>query len=70
MTAISTVGAAQRHEFFTPEAGAAATAMAGLHFQPRFVDEFHGLDENPGSAGVIRDSDWARARYQLVRAGR
>ena len=40
--AVAAVGAAERHEFLAPEAHAAAAAVAGLHLDFGFVDEFHG----------------------------
>ena len=40
-TAIAAVGAAEGHEFLAPETDAAAAAVAGLHLEFGFVDEFH-----------------------------
>ena len=40
-TAIATVGAAERNEFFAPERGRAIAAVAGDDFYLRFVKELH-----------------------------
>jgi hypothetical protein len=40
--AIAPVGPAEGDKFFTPKAGAATATVAGLDFQARFVDKFHG----------------------------
>ena len=40
--AVATRWAAARHEFLAPERGAAVAALAGVHLDLRFVDEFHG----------------------------
>src|SRR6185437_12817542 len=45
--AVATVGTAERNELLAPEAGTAVPAVAGLHLDDGFVDEFHG---RPGSA--------------------
>ena len=42
VAAVAAVRAAQRHELLAPETGAAAAAVAGLHLQRGFIDEFHG----------------------------
>jgi hypothetical protein len=39
--AVAARGAAARHEFLAPERGAAVAALAGMHLDFRFVDEFH-----------------------------
>ena len=41
-SAVATIGAAEGHELLAPEAHAAAAAVAGLHLELGFVDEFHG----------------------------
>ncbi len=46
-TAVAAVGAAEGHEFFAPETHAAAAAVAGLHLEFGFIDEFHdGFTKN------------------------
>ena len=40
--AVAAVRAAEGHKFFAPETDAAAAAVAGLHLEFGFVDEFHG----------------------------
>jgi hypothetical protein len=50
--AIAAIRAAERHGFLPPETHAAAAAIAGLHFQLGFVDEFHQmLREKPWPSG-------------------
>jgi hypothetical protein len=39
--AVAARGAAARHELLAPERGAAVPALAGVHLDGRFVDEFH-----------------------------
>jgi hypothetical protein len=39
--AVAARGAAARHELLAPERGAAVAALAGVHLDFRFVDEFH-----------------------------
>src|SRR5258708_15588814 len=49
-TAVAAVGAAEGHEFFPTETHAAAAAVAGLHLELGFVDEFHaGCTKNKGA---------------------
>ena len=38
---VAAIRTAEGHEFFAPEAHAAAPAVAGMHFEFGFVDEFH-----------------------------
>jgi len=40
--AVAARGPAARHELLAPERGAAVAALARVHFDLRFVDEFHG----------------------------
>jgi hypothetical protein len=40
--AVAARRAAARHELLAPERGAAVAALAGVHLDLRFVDEFHG----------------------------
>ena len=40
--AVAAVRSAEGHELFAPEAHAAAAAVAALHLEFGFVDEFHG----------------------------
>src|SRR5690606_40387443 len=40
-SAVAAVGAAARHVLLPPETDGAVAALAGVHFDTRFVDEFH-----------------------------
>jgi len=40
--AVAAVGAAAWHVFLAPEMRRAVAALAGVHFDFRFIDEFHG----------------------------
>ena len=42
--AVAAIGTTERHEFLAPETDAAAAAIAGLHLEFGFVDEFHGIN--------------------------
>jgi hypothetical protein len=44
ISAVPAIGAAQRDEFLAAETGAAAAAVAGLHPNPRFIYELHGMN--------------------------
>jgi len=42
VSTVATIGSAEGHELFAPETHAAAATIAGLYFDARFIDEFHG----------------------------
>jgi hypothetical protein len=46
VAAVAAIRPAERNEFFAPKARAAAAAVAGLHLESCFVDEFHGSGPN------------------------
>ena len=64
MATIAAIRAAEGNEFLAPEAGRAAPAVARLHAQRCFVDEFHPaslpINKDPGAWPGSRDRNHSR----------
>ena len=53
-SAVAPVGAAEGHELLAPKADTAAPAVAGLHLDLGFVDEFHEGRRRKSKGGAGR----------------
>src|SRR6185312_7926234 len=63
LAAVAAVGTTERNELLAPETGAPIAAVAGLHFDVGFVDEFHGRqrNENRGQSALSNKRPGAAA---------